>query len=59
MVWKICIQQLILKNHKMSKEGKYPKEIELTKSRAIAQRTKQRVLISTCLQKHRQETQAA
>ena len=67
MVWKICIQQLILKNHKISKEGKDPKEIELTKSNHKEQgkspknknsKRKQRVLISTCSlntdRKHRQ-----
>ena len=64
MVWKICIQQLILKNHKISKEGKDPKEIELTKSRAIAHRAKNKKKNSKSAHKHlffkhRQETQAA
>ena len=36
MVWKICIQQLILKNHKISKEGKDPKERGKSPTRARA-----------------------
>jgi hypothetical protein len=36
LVWKICIQQLILKNHKISKEGKDPKERGKSPTRARA-----------------------
>ena len=64
MVWKICIQQLILKNHKISKEGKDPRERGKSPARARAHKERghkektQRVLISTCSlntgRKHRQ-----
>ena len=64
MVWKICIQQLILKNHKISKEGKDPKEIELTKSNHKEQGNSPKNKNSKSAHKHlffkhRQETQAA
>ena len=73
MVWKISIKQLILKNHKISKEGKYPKERGKSPARARAhkerghkeKKTKRKLKEKTksahkhLFFKHRQETQAA
>ena len=68
MVWKICTKQLILKDHKIltkrvktQREGQKLNKRELTKREVTKENSKraQRALISTCLQKHRQETQAA
>ena len=64
MVWKISIQQLILKNHKISKEGKDPKERGKRPTRARAhkeqtQRENSKSAHKHLFFKHRQETQAA
>ena len=65
MVWKICIQQLILKNHKNSKEGKDPKERGKSPARARAHKKRghkeknSKSAHKHLFFKHRQETQAA